>query len=241
MFSQTATNFTCADCSGITYDLFTQLDSGKVVVICWVMPCGSCVAPSVTTYNTVSSYQSTFPGRVLFFLADDFANTNCATLTGWADANNLPESSFSRRFSNAAIDMSDYGNPGMPKVVVLAGLNHQVFFNVNDVISQAPLQSAIDSALAATGTHDITTGRSTVGVYPTVTDRYLYLTLNESRTDLKSIKVFNTQGICLKTISVDNTVLTDPFSIDVTGLAKGMYLISVTAGQNTYNFRFIVN
>lgn len=39
LFSQTtATNFTVDDCNGVTHDLFTELDEGKVVIIAWVMP-----------------------------------------------------------------------------------------------------------------------------------------------------------------------------------------------------------
>lgn len=38
-FAQTtATDFSVDDCKGDFYNLFTELDAGKVVIIAWVMP-----------------------------------------------------------------------------------------------------------------------------------------------------------------------------------------------------------
>ncbi len=39
IFSQEyATDFTVEDCDGVTHNLFSILDEGKVVVMVWVMP-----------------------------------------------------------------------------------------------------------------------------------------------------------------------------------------------------------
>jgi hypothetical protein len=148
-FTQTATNFTCNDCSGVSHDLFTELDAGKVIVICWVMPCGSCVGPSLTTSNVVKSFNETHPGKVFMYLVDDFANTNCTSLNSWANSNNITANSL---FSNSAIEMMDYGSTGMPKVVVVGDVNHQVFYNANNSVNATALQSAINTAINATTT-----------------------------------------------------------------------------------------
>lgn len=34
----TATDFTVNDCGGTSHNLFTELDAGKVIVLCWPMP-----------------------------------------------------------------------------------------------------------------------------------------------------------------------------------------------------------
>lgn len=144
-FSQTAVNFNVPDCKGISFDLFSTLDAGKVVVIGWTMPCGSCVLPLKTTYNVVQSYQSTHPDMVMMLLCDDYADLPCSSLDLWA---NTYEMSNTRRFSNAAIKMTDYGLPGMPKVVVLGGSGHQVFYNAVDAVDHVALQQAIDAAIS---------------------------------------------------------------------------------------------
>src|SRR5262245_353846 len=118
-FAQTATNFTCNDCSGNSHDLFSELDAGKVIVLCWVMPCGTCTSPALTSYNVVQSFQASYPNQVYFYLIDDYANTTCTSLNSWGTSIGAPPSSSSLRFSNAAIDMTNYGATGMPKIVVV--------------------------------------------------------------------------------------------------------------------------
>ena len=106
-FSQTiATNFTTNDCEGISYDLFDELDNGKVVIIAWVMPCGACISSSLTAYNIAESYD---------------------------------------------ISMADYGTAGMPKVVVLGGSEHIVYFNKNGAAAGNvdDLEQAVLDALAS--------------------------------------------------------------------------------------------
>ncbi|MBK9190710.1 MAG: hypothetical protein IPM77_03915 [Crocinitomicaceae bacterium] len=141
--SQTATNFNCSDCNAVNHDLFSELESGKVVVITWVMPCGTCIAPAATASAIVESYANP---DIVFYLSDDYADNTCLTLTNWASANAITTDAV---FSNANVDMSDYGVAGMPKTVVIGGPDHTVFFNVNGTISQPDLEAAIDEALAA--------------------------------------------------------------------------------------------
>lgn len=144
--AQTATNFNCADCNGVTHDLFAELDAGKVIVIDWVMPCASCIGPSLTTYNVVQSFQASHPDRVHMYLCDDFANTNCTSLNSWRNNQGLTNTT---TFSNADISMYDYGDLGMPKVVVLGGPDHAVYFNAGFSVNSNDLQQAITEALSA--------------------------------------------------------------------------------------------
>ena len=71
----TATDFHVADCDGNSHHLFSELDSGKVVVIVWVMPCGPCATYALNAYAAVQTYSSSHPNRVLFYLVDDYNQT----------------------------------------------------------------------------------------------------------------------------------------------------------------------
>lgn len=145
LYAQNATNFSVKDCSGQQYTLFDELNAGKVVILTWTMPCGSCVLPLKTTYNVVQSFQSSHPGIVHMLMADDYANTSCASIDQWALSNGMPNT---RRFSNPAIRMLDYVSNGMPKVVVIGGPEKQVFYNANDAVDHVALQAAIQSAIS---------------------------------------------------------------------------------------------
>ena len=142
-FSQNnATDFTALDCDGVSHHLFSELDSGKVIVIAWVMPCGPCGSIALDAYTASLGYAISNPGRVEFYLVDDFANTDCASLFSWADNFGMGNCT---KFSDPSIDMGDYGQIGMPKIVVLGGAGHYVYFNENS--STQNINSAIDLAL----------------------------------------------------------------------------------------------
>jgi len=143
-FSQTATNFICDDCTGVSHNLFNELDAGKVVILCWVMPCASCIGPTKTTYNVAQSFSTSYPDRVKMYICDDYANTNCSSLNSWCVQNGLTNTT---KFSNAAIKMDDYGSTGMPKVVVVGNYTHHVYYNANNTVNINSLTNAITSAL----------------------------------------------------------------------------------------------
>ncbi len=137
-----APDFTALDCDGISHNLYAELNAKKIIVIIWVMPCSSCVTEPLNASSIVQSYSTNYPGRVVFYMVDDYANTNCVGMQGWASFYGITNCTM---FSDAAINMADYGVPGMPKTVVIGGFNHQVYFNKNE--STVGLGAAIDQAL----------------------------------------------------------------------------------------------
>jgi hypothetical protein len=111
------------------------------------MPCGPCATYSLPAYAAVQSFATSHPGRVHFYMADDYANTTCSSLMSWGNTNNMPNSTF---FSSSDVNMSGYGIAGMPKVVVLGGSDHTFFYNQNDShITFNGTQTAISDALSA--------------------------------------------------------------------------------------------
>ena len=147
MHGQTyATNFVEDDCNGLTHDLFDELDNGNVIVISWVMPCGPCATYSFPAYDAVQSFSTSHPGKVHFYIADDYANSPCGLLNNFANNYSMSNSLI---FTSPNITMSDYGVDGMPKVVVLAGNDHLVYLNKNDdKINYSDVHGAISNALA---------------------------------------------------------------------------------------------
>ena len=87
--AQTATNFTEEDCNSNSHTLFDELDEGKIIVIAWVMPCGSCSYFGSHAYDAVQTFTETHPGKVEFYLTDDYANTSCSNISSWGNANNI--------------------------------------------------------------------------------------------------------------------------------------------------------
>lgn len=226
----TATDFNVNDCAGSNHHLFADLDAGKVVVISFVMPCSMCIGPSLTAYNIVQSYATSQPGRVEFFVSDDQGNTPCSTLSGWCTNNNIgPNLSC---FVDPAVNEADYGSIAMPKIVVLGGANHHVYFLADDAAAgnSANLQNAIDAALIANG---ISTPTNQVSVLSNDNGNSISVTLNNKAT---SFELINNVGA----VSMKQTISNSAFTIDVSQLANGIYFLKINTGGSFINQKIVV-
>jgi len=226
--AQTATNFNCNDCATTPYDLFSELDAGNVIVLCWVMPCGACTGTALTSYNVVQSYQSGYPNTVYMYVCDDYANTSCTSINSWANANGLTNTT---RFSNSSISMLDYGSNGMPKIVVLGGSSHTVFYNVNNTVNSTNLQNAINAALLATSIDEPNSPVSSLNVFPNPSAGGAEIKFNLVKSSDVTLELFNLEGQMLQNIfsgklsAGDNKV-----QVNLTNFPAGMYLVKFTEG-----------
>ncbi len=240
-FAQTATNFTTNDCNGVSHDLFTELDAGKVIVVCSVDPCGGCIAPSKTTYNIVNSYQTTNPNRVFYYLADDWTVTTCAALNSWANSNGIPESSYSLRFPNVAISMTPYGGAAMPRILVFGGNAHTIFYNAITA-NVTNLQTAINNALAATEVDNLSSELFNVSLFPVPYNIQTTLSINLKSISNVKVEVYNIVG--KKVLDVYNSQLKsgdNQLNIKTSDFDNGMYFIKVSVADKIKTIKLIVS
>lgn len=239
--SQTATNFNVNDCSSVNHDLFTELNTGKVIVIAWVMPCSSCIPASLSAYTEVQNYQSSYPGKVKFYLVDDYANTNCTTLTGWGTTNGMTNATV---FSNAAISMTDYGTAGMPKIVVLGGASHTVFDNQNNTLNTTQFNAALAQAITASsiGIDEVSNTKTSISVYPNpVNSDHFTITYSLTTSNQVSIAIYNLLGAKVKDVLNENQS-SGKHEINVeSGLKSGTYLVKITRGNAEYTSKLVIN
>jgi len=236
--AQTAVNFKVPDCNNQTVGLFEQLDSGKVIVLCWVMPCGSCVLPTTSAYNVASSFQTSHPGKVEFWVADDYANTSCGDIGFWCSSYSIVPH---RSFSNNAIKMSHYGADGMPKVVVIGGLARKVYFNQNNGVNTTNLQTAISLALTETSVGDLPEGDAGFSVSPNPAGSSAVITLVNSEQANCRIALCDGLGRELKLLC-DGILPAgeNKWKVDVTGLASGIYFVRMNSEGGNKTIKLIV-
>lgn len=237
-FGQTAVNFTVNDCNSTSTDLFTELNAGKVVVITWVMPCGACIGVASSVNTVVAGYASSNPGKVLYYLVDDYANTNCSTLSSWASTNSVsPDATF----SNSAVKMSDYGSAGMQKTVVLGGTNHTVFYNVIGAINSSNMQTAINNALAATGINDIKKTDFRLKAFPNPVIDKLSVSYSLEQSHNVKVEVVNMLGEKIKEIKNEKQVIGQhELLIGTEDLSSGEYFLKVTSNDLSQLVKFTV-
>jgi hypothetical protein len=237
--AQTATNWTAQDCSSANHTLFTDLDAGKVVVMVWVMPCASCVNGATAAYNAAQSFASAYPGKVVYYLADDMGDASCSTLNTWITSNSIGNLSNMTVFSNAGnvIKESDFGGTGMPHVAVIGGgAQHKIYFNkMNSAANdQTGITTAIASAIAGAGVEQTTNAvRFSVAPNPAKES----ITVN-SATPIEKIMVISVTGQVVKSEYYDTRKTTAGLTLK--GFAPGIYTIRVTDINNQIGTQQIV-
>ena len=234
----TATDFTLNDCAGNSHHLFAELDAGKVIVISFVMPCASCIGPSVSTYDAVANYAISHPGRVFFYLSDDNGTTSCSSLNTWATQNGMQNATI---FSNPALKMSQYnGNGvGMPKIVVLGGTNHTVYYNENDGDNSHNLDAAILQALGTTGIAEGKNAVVNLNVFPSPVKNSATITYGLNQSKEVRIEIFNVLGEKLKTIALEKQAAGKlSTQIDLETFSNGIYFIKLNASNSSEIVKF---
>ena len=223
-----ATDFTVEDCDGEMYDLFQELDAGKVVVITWIMPCAPCISPTVSTYLVAQEYDQ---DKVTFLLVDDYANTSCSQLQVWASNYQIGNV---KTFSNPQISMSDYGEDGMPKAVVVGCHSHKVYFNRNfdQNNSIEGLNDAIDLALSECSTssvYKLTNNEKYFEIYPNPATQHIIL--YSKKQGRISFTIANALGKIIDEKEVDSGS-----RIDISHLPTGNYFINIKGENKRISF-----
>jgi hypothetical protein len=230
----TATNFTTNDCDGISHTLFDELDDDKVIVISWVMPCTPCATYAGYAADAVQAFATSHPGRVKHYLADDYANSTCSYLSGWASNYNISTDAV---FSDGQLDMSDYGTPGMPKVVVLGKNSHTIYYNKNDnTITQIDVEDAITLALTATVGIDEEATNLQLNAYPNPTTGFI----NIEYTSQSPVQ-FDVINMLGEKVLSQNTNNTKNATVDVSNLTKGIYFLRMIVDSKTTNLKFTLS
>lgn len=222
----TATNWTAQDCSSNSHTLFTDLNNGKIVVMVWVMPCGSCISGAKAAYNAAQSFATSHPGKVLYYLADDIGDATCTDLNTWITTNSIGTLSNMSVFSNAGnvIDEANFGGGGMPHVVVMGGTDHKIYYNkmnsaTNDL---AGITGAINYAISVTSGVGKVSNNAVFTVSPNPVSEKL--TINYSK-PVQSVEVTSLNGTIVKQEKF-TAGKTNP-TIKLSGVANGIYIVKV--------------
>lgn len=236
---QTATNFTCNDCAGNSHDLFAELDSGQVIVLCWVMPCSACSAPAQSAYNTCQTYSVSNPGVVQFYLCDDLGTTSCATMNNWKTSNNLTNATV---FSNSSISMTDYGSSGMPKIVILGGgTSHLVYDNQDNTLNSTQFSNALSNAVAAsTGITQAAASSLSARVLPTLVGEELMMKFNGFAGENVKIEIFNAIGEKISAREQSAVGGVNEVRMNVAALANGNYFVKISNGKMEEALKFVI-
>lgn len=234
----TATDFTINDCSGVSHHLFGELDGGKIIVAVFVMPCSGCMIPAIDAQNVVQSFATSHPGRVEMYLVDDDGLTTCTELNSWRNANGLH---IMPTFSDPAFVQTQYGTPGMPKVVVLGGTDHKVYDNQNNSFDMEQLRNGINAALGIpSSTRSVSKSNPFFTISPNPATNAAVATINVVGDQIAHFSYIDKSGRVVKTKTAQLRKGMNTLNFDLAGLAQGEYIVRLSAGNETGEARLIV-
>lgn len=231
--AQTATDFTATDCDGNSHNLYTELASGKVVVLTWVMPCASCVNGGNAAEDAVQSFAVTNPGRVSYWMIDDFGDTPCPSLKSWANSNGITTPVFFGNTGNA-IDENDFGGSGMPHVVVISSDKTILYNKKNGATNdKAGITSAISQGIATLNVAEIDV--KAINISPNPATNVVRITYSKA---IKEIMIVASNGQVVTT----QTYFANKFnpSLDINSLAPGIYNLMITDADGKRGVQQIV-
>jgi len=238
-----ATDFTVDDCSGISHNLFSELDAGKIIVIGWTMPCLSCASPLLSVHNAVLSFAVSNPGVVEYWLADDYNDSPCSTIEDWCTNNGITNVTV---FSSNVIDMWDYGNTGMPKVVVVGCSDHKVYYNRNDNPSGSGVTNSINDALAdiagdcqVVSVSELEVSNFGLECFPNPAASILNVSFQNSTKEDVTIELYDFTGALLRVDVITGS--TGEVQYDISNLSIGSYLLKVLGSEKSETKRFNVS
>ena len=134
------------------------------------------------------------------------------------------------KFSNPTIDMGDYGQIGMPKIVVVGGSGHYIYFNKNG--STQDINSAIDLALNGTPiTTSITEKFSSFNCYPNPANNEIKISYILSKDSKLEFEVYNLLGERVLGQKIVSQNLNGSYSLETRDFSGGSYVLKLTNGD----------
>ncbi len=228
-FSQTvAQDFTKTDCqTGASHHLFDELNAQKVVIMEFVMPCGSCTIGATTLEQIYQEYNFNYPGRILFYGMADNNSTSCNTMNSWASTNSISCTTF----INCASDVAYYGGVGMPTVAVVGGgYSHKIFYrkvSFNGPTEDANVRAALDSALmVSNGLQDNTSGIASLLLFPNPVDNSTTVSYTLPSDGMADIVLMDVIGeLVMKLSEGTRSAGSHTVDIDCSTLTDGIYFV----------------
>jgi hypothetical protein len=230
----TAMNYNFIDCAGNSQSIFADLDAGKAVILEFFMTsCSPCITAGQKLEAMKTDLLAEFPGKIKAY-AFGYNNTySCTTINNWVNNNGFT----SIPADSGAAQVAYYGGMGMPTIVILGGgTAHSVLgtpylgFSTSDTITMG---ADIRNFLNATGINENTGLFNLVSVYPNPAKDQTMISFSLTKSVQVNIDIIDVMGRKVAGVLSEN-VSSGMFSkaINTSGLAEGMYYISINADGN---------
>ncbi len=122
----TAIDFSMDDCNGQMHHLYSELDSGNVVILeFFMLSCNGCIVAGDALEAMHHDLEMQYGEGKIRFYHFGYSNTyTCSSISNWVTTNGYS----STPFDSGGTQVAYYGGMGMPTIAVVAGSAHDVLF-----------------------------------------------------------------------------------------------------------------
>jgi hypothetical protein len=232
-YSQTtAQDFTRTDCDGRTWNLFTELDKGGIMLLQFdMMNCIYCTTAALNTDQIFKDYKVSNPGKLQMISLGYTNATLCSQMQAW-------KTQYSFTFAcieKAPAELAYYGAMGMPTIAIVGNKSHKVYyFKLGfTTADNTAMRNAINTALAesTTGILDLNT-LSALSVYPNPAG--ITASVNFAFTEMTNVKieVSNMLGEVVQSVTLGNQDAGNhTVDLNTSTLSNGLYIVSVNGNK----------
>jgi len=216
----TVQNFTKNDCNGNPHDLFAELNSGKVIILEYVMMnCAPCITAGNGLKSIKADYAVSHPGKVELYAIGYDNSYTCADMTDWKNTNNLLSHTL---FTEGASDVNYYGGMGMPTIVIAGGWGHQIFYKKLGYApsDNTPIRNALNTALLAASSAQVGS-LAEVRFFPNPASEKIFISLPDGANEI-SISDVSGKIVLAQLMPED-----DEHIVWLNGMQQGLYSITV--------------
>lgn len=232
----TAMDFTKTDCNGQSHQLFSELDSGQVVIMEFIMTCNSCITAGHAIEAMVTDLQAEYPGRVKWYQIAYTNSYTCATMTGFKNTNGFNSAIFDQGASLVAY----YGGFGMPTIAVAAGSVHDVLFtDVGFSISDTTaIGIAARNFFATSVVNELPSNIENISVYPNPAFDLLSVELSLKTNSNVTINLLDISGRIVREISNEKATLGNyKVKTNLSDISTGVYTVQIISEGKSINKR----
>ena len=238
----TALQFNRLDCNGNSIDLFADLDAGKAVILHFFMPsCGTCIPVAQKMQTMSQTINATYPGMVKGYAFPFQNSTTCSYTSTWVSTNNL--STLYAPVDSGATQVAYYGGFGMPTVVVLGGLDHQVLFTTQNFVTSdtTTIKEAILNMFQnANGLNDINVTGDNFLLFPNPANEFLNIGTIDKGISSLHVDITDITGKNVLSISNENFSSSSLDKMNTSQLNNGNYFVRVNLNGKSYIRKLMV-
>jgi hypothetical protein len=243
----TAMDFTKKDCNGKMHHLFSELDSGNVIIMEFFHTCASCIDAPNGLKPMYQKLVAKYGNKVRFYgtASEDDASRDCSYAIKWITNNGF--ASMIVPFDSGAVQTAYYGGQGMPTLAIAAGRKHKLLYLVNGsngsftpsdtgIISIA-IRHFLDSAFLAVPT---LASNVSVNIFPNPLTNNLSITIETKEAGALKLELTSITGQKIATLTEEKIQLGTWAKNFPLSLSSGVYFIKGILNEKSFQEKITV-